>query len=132
VIFLPLTAVAGIMGMNTSDIRDMDTGQWVFWAVAIPLTVSILSICIFFTGGAANTMSGIRPFWPGGHRAGLEPAGYLNHYAPAPPAYRSNISPGLGNPPPLPVPMGDTYWPNMKPYQKEGLQREKSRTAIWD
>lgn len=140
VIFLPLTAVAGIMGMNTSDIRDMDTGQWVFWAVAIPLAVVIISICLFCTGGAPNILNGIRPLWRDEQRGGHKFAGYSNFDESAPPAYRSTLPPGLGiappllgTAPPLPVPMGDTYWPNMNRYQEEGLQREKSRTAVlWD
>jgi hypothetical protein len=42
VIFLPLSTVSSYLGMNTSDIRDMNSKQWVFWAAAIPLTVAVL------------------------------------------------------------------------------------------
>ncbi|KAI0965563.1 cora-like Mg2+ transporter protein-domain-containing protein [Xylaria arbuscula] len=44
VIFLPLSFVTSYFGMNTSDIRDLDQGQWIFWAIGITLTVAILII----------------------------------------------------------------------------------------
>ncbi|SPO01713.1 uncharacterized protein DNG_04386 [Cephalotrichum gorgonifer] len=42
VLFLPLSFVTSYMGMNASDIRDMDQGQWLFWAVGGPV-----SVCVF-------------------------------------------------------------------------------------
>lgn len=44
VIFLPLSTVSSYLGMNTSDIRDMQSKQWVFWAAAVPLTVVVLFV----------------------------------------------------------------------------------------
>lgn len=38
VIFLPLSFVTSYLGMNTIDIRDMNSSQTLFWAVALPLT----------------------------------------------------------------------------------------------
>jgi Mg2+ and Co2+ transporter CorA len=38
IVFLPLTFVAGLLGMNTADIRNQTNGQWLFWAIALPLT----------------------------------------------------------------------------------------------
>jgi hypothetical protein len=38
VIFLPLSFVTSFFGMNTVDIRDMTSGQSLFWAIALPLT----------------------------------------------------------------------------------------------
>ncbi|KAF5620819.1 Mg2+ transporter like zinc transport [Fusarium sp. NRRL 52700] len=38
VVFLPLSFATSYMGMNTSDIRDMKQGQWIFWAVGGVLT----------------------------------------------------------------------------------------------
>jgi hypothetical protein len=38
VIFLPLSFVTSYFGMNTVDIRDMNSGQGLFWAIALPLT----------------------------------------------------------------------------------------------
>jgi len=40
VFFLPLTTLASILGMNTSDIRNMKDSQWVFWAVAAPMCLT--------------------------------------------------------------------------------------------
>ncbi|KAK4888700.1 hypothetical protein LTR27_012439 [Elasticomyces elasticus] len=44
VIFLPLSVVAGIFGMNTRDVRDMEQSQWVFWATAVPFTLFVMSV----------------------------------------------------------------------------------------
>ncbi|KAJ4295018.1 hypothetical protein N0V90_007026 [Kalmusia sp. IMI 367209] len=44
VIFLPLSFVTSYLGMNTSDIRDMDNKQSLFWEIALPLTVSVMAI----------------------------------------------------------------------------------------
>lgn len=46
VIFLPLTFVAGLLGMNTAEIRDTSDQQWLFWAIAIPFTFTVLLICL--------------------------------------------------------------------------------------
>ncbi|QDS69576.1 hypothetical protein FKW77_008205 [Venturia effusa] len=45
-IFLPLTAVASVLGMNTSDIRDMKQSQWIFWIIGIPLAVVTGLLCL--------------------------------------------------------------------------------------
>jgi hypothetical protein len=48
VFFLPLTTLASILGMNTSDIRNMGDTQWVFWAVAVPICAASLGIWMFY------------------------------------------------------------------------------------
>lgn len=45
-IFLPLTAVASVLGMNTTDIRDMQQSQWVFWITGVPLAVITGFLCV--------------------------------------------------------------------------------------
>lgn len=45
-IFLPLTAVASVLGMNTSDIRDMRQGQWIFWVTGVPLALVTAVLCV--------------------------------------------------------------------------------------
>ncbi|KAJ5517975.1 Nucleic acid-binding OB-fold [Penicillium expansum] len=50
IIFLPLNTVSSIFGMNTSDIRDIESGQWIYWAVAIPLTVIVMALTLFWAG----------------------------------------------------------------------------------
>ncbi|KAF2499957.1 hypothetical protein BU16DRAFT_232275 [Lophium mytilinum] len=42
VIFLPLSFVTSFLGMNTLDIRNMDRTQSLFWASAIPLTITVI------------------------------------------------------------------------------------------
>ncbi|RFU72016.1 mg2+ transporter [Trichoderma arundinaceum] len=42
IVFLPLSAISSIFGMNTNDIRNMDFDQWLYWVVALPVTVIII------------------------------------------------------------------------------------------
>lgn len=42
IIFLPLSSIASIFGMNTSDVRDMPFGQWLYWATALPVTLAVI------------------------------------------------------------------------------------------
>ncbi|KZF21887.1 hypothetical protein L228DRAFT_269336 [Xylona heveae TC161] len=51
-VFLPLTFVTGYLGMNTSDIRDMNRQQGLFWEIALPLTfvTLVLSLVLAFFG----------------------------------------------------------------------------------
>jgi hypothetical protein len=41
--------VSGFFGMNTSDIRDIDARQSLYWTIAIPVTVAVLT-CAFIYG----------------------------------------------------------------------------------
>lgn len=36
------------MGMNTSDIRDMESNQRLFWSIATPLTVFVLTAAFLY------------------------------------------------------------------------------------
>ncbi|KAE8356115.1 hypothetical protein BDV28DRAFT_145460 [Aspergillus coremiiformis] len=45
-IFLPLSFVSSYLGMNTSDIRNMELNQALFWEVAVPSTVVIVSVVL--------------------------------------------------------------------------------------
>ena len=36
--------------MNTTDIRNIESGQWIYWAVAIPLTVIVMALTLFWAG----------------------------------------------------------------------------------
>ncbi|KIW34771.1 hypothetical protein, variant [Cladophialophora immunda] len=47
IIFLPMSFVASLLGMNTKDIRSLDEGQWIFWAAAMPLTVLVVAISVW-------------------------------------------------------------------------------------
>ncbi|RYN19210.1 hypothetical protein AA0116_g2953 [Alternaria tenuissima] len=45
-IFLPLSFVTSLFGMNTSDIRNIDRTQAFFWVIAIPFTAVIVLVAI--------------------------------------------------------------------------------------
>lgn len=47
IVFLPLSFVTSYLGMNTSDIREMDNKQSLFWMIAIPLTVFTIAAMMF-------------------------------------------------------------------------------------
>ncbi|CZR67669.1 uncharacterized protein PAC_17568 [Phialocephala subalpina] len=63
IIFLPLSSVASILGMNVNDIRNMEINQWVFWAVALPLTVIIITLCLIWAGELENFWLGFKNLW---------------------------------------------------------------------
>ncbi|KAJ6782861.1 hypothetical protein PWT90_09947 [Aphanocladium album] len=56
IIFLPLSSVAGIFGMNTSDVRDMNYTQWIFWAVALPVTFLVIVVGLWWMNELGNVM----------------------------------------------------------------------------
>lgn len=51
-IFLPLVFVSNLFGMNVVDIREMRSGQWVFWvsALGVTLIAGIFALVIAFFG----------------------------------------------------------------------------------
>ncbi|KAK7931229.1 Mg2+ transporter protein- CorA-like/Zinc transport protein ZntB [Apiospora marii] len=50
IVFLPLGTISSIFGMNTSDIANLESGQWVYWATAIPVTVLVIIIGLWWMG----------------------------------------------------------------------------------
>ncbi|CCX30075.1 Similar to hypothetical protein ACLA_018460 [Aspergillus clavatus NRRL 1]; acc. no. XP_001268568 [Pyronema omphalodes CBS 100304] len=52
IIFLPMSFVASVFGMNVEDIRNMSGGQWYFWCCALAMTVFTVgfSVAIAFLG----------------------------------------------------------------------------------
>ncbi|THV45025.1 hypothetical protein BGAL_0541g00030 [Botrytis galanthina] len=63
IIFLPLSTVASILGMNTNDVRNMEFTQWIFWAVALPLTVIIIALCLTWTGDLRKVWDSFSNLW---------------------------------------------------------------------
>lgn len=61
IIFLPLSFVSSIFGMNTYDIRNMGTRQWLFWATAVPVTVLVIGLAI----AAVLNFEPVRGLWAG-------------------------------------------------------------------
>lgn len=45
--------------MNTYDIRNMDTRQWIFWATAIPVTIIVMALAVF----AVLHIDPVRALW---------------------------------------------------------------------
>lgn len=45
--FLPLSFVTSFLGMNTRDIRNQTNNQWIFWAVALPLTSVVVLVSVY-------------------------------------------------------------------------------------
>lgn len=45
-IFLPLSFTSSFFGMNTVDIRNSSSSQWLFWAISLPLTTIIVSLAL--------------------------------------------------------------------------------------
>ena len=70
IIFLPLSTVAGILGMNTNDVRNMNINQWVFWATALPLTIIVITLCLIWAGELENFWKGFSNLWGGSKRRG--------------------------------------------------------------
>ncbi|KAJ5959242.1 Mg2+ transporter protein CorA-like/Zinc transport protein ZntB [Penicillium vulpinum] len=46
--FLPLSFCTSFMGMNTTDIRDTNFDQTIFWEIAIPLTIVIVTLAFLY------------------------------------------------------------------------------------
>lgn len=63
IVFLPLSAISSIFGMNTNDIRNMDFDQWLYWVVALPVTVIIIVAGLWWMdelGNATDWLFGAR------------------------------------------------------------------------
>ncbi|EXJ77944.1 hypothetical protein A1O3_09103 [Capronia epimyces CBS 606.96] len=56
IVFLPMSFVTGFMGMNTADMRNLESGQWVFWAAAMPLTFVVVA-CTVWIGYHGESLS---------------------------------------------------------------------------
>ncbi|KAM0345277.1 hypothetical protein ACHAPU_006676 [Fusarium lateritium] len=54
IVFLPISTVSSIFGMNTTDVRDMNYSQWLYWVVAIPLTIMVIIVGLWFMGELGN------------------------------------------------------------------------------
>ncbi|TGO84528.1 hypothetical protein BPOR_0494g00040 [Botrytis porri] len=63
IIFLPLSTVASILGMNTNDVRNMEVTQWVFWAIAIPITIIIIVLVLIWSDEWYNFWAGFKSIW---------------------------------------------------------------------
>ncbi|KAF5691880.1 Mg2+ transporter [Fusarium denticulatum] len=46
--FLPLSFVTSFLGMNTTDVRELDRDQRIFWSSAVPLTLAVSILALVF------------------------------------------------------------------------------------
>ena len=104
IIFLPLSAISSIFGMNTTDVRDMESSQWLYWAVALPVTVAVIIGGLWGMGELGNLARWLarKPRHAvGGYGAAamVMPQGLEQPY----------LSPG--GPPPMPIDVGMDYGP---------------------
>lgn len=47
-LFLPLSFVTSFMGMNTTDIRDTEFSQTIFWMTGLPVTVVVITLAVIY------------------------------------------------------------------------------------
>jgi hypothetical protein len=59
IVFLPLSFVSSVFGMNTVEIRDMNSTQSLFWAVALPVTATVGGLSMLAAYGGPT----IRQYW---------------------------------------------------------------------
>lgn len=78
IIFLPLSAISSIFGMNTNDIRNMDFDQWLYWAIALPVTILLILVALWWMdelGNATDWLFGGRKRSSGYGKSSLSGAG---------------------------------------------------------
>ncbi|KAL7928096.1 hypothetical protein V8C35DRAFT_318940 [Trichoderma chlorosporum] len=78
IIFLPLSAISSIFGMNTNDIRNMDFDQWLYWVVALPVTVIIIIAGLWWMDELSNATD-----WLIGRRRRSSEFGSSSSYKPS-------------------------------------------------
>jgi hypothetical protein len=91
IVFLPLSAIASIFGMNTTDVRDMELSQWAYWAVALPVTALVIFLGLLWTGELGNIVGWMQSF--GARRYGYRA---LAEVETAPGMKMERFGPGLG------------------------------------
>ncbi|GAB1316358.1 hypothetical protein MFIFM68171_06568 [Madurella fahalii] len=82
VIFLPLSAVASIFGMNSADIREMELGQWAYWATAVPVTLVVMFLGLLWTGELGNALQWAASFGRGGYVEGARNVRFMERERP--------------------------------------------------
>jgi hypothetical protein len=54
IVFLPLSFVSSVFGMNTVDVRDMASTQRLFWIVALPVTAAVGGMSLLAAYGGSS------------------------------------------------------------------------------
>ncbi|KAJ5202282.1 hypothetical protein N7449_004361 [Penicillium cf. viridicatum] len=63
VVFMPLSFVTSYLGMNTTDIRNTNSSQTLFWVISAPLTVGIITIVLFVAFQVDRIRDAFDAFW---------------------------------------------------------------------
>ncbi|KXG51206.1 Mg2+ transporter protein, CorA-like/Zinc transport protein ZntB [Penicillium griseofulvum] len=79
VVFMPLSFVTSYFGMNTNDIRDMDSSQTLFWAISAPLTVGIITVVLVVAFQADRIREAFDAFWAYDSALGAKPSSAVVH-----------------------------------------------------
>ena len=69
--------------MNTSDVRNMESGQWLYWAVAVPMTAAVVFLGLLWTGELRKIVRWVQSFGP--HQHSYQPLPedtYYDNYGP--------------------------------------------------
>ena len=65
IIFLPLSFVTSYLGMNTSDLRNMQSRQTLFWVIGTPVAVGVFCIALLAAFYGEITHRATRLYWRG-------------------------------------------------------------------
>ena len=65
IIFLPLSFVTSYLGMNTSDLRDMQSKQTLFWEIGVPVAFLVFGIALLTAYYGEVTHRVKRIYWRG-------------------------------------------------------------------
>ncbi|CAI7570047.1 unnamed protein product [Penicillium glandicola] len=63
VVFMPLSFVTSYLGMNTTDIRNTNSSQTLFWVISAPLTVGIITIVLLVAFQVDRIREAFDAFW---------------------------------------------------------------------
>ncbi len=65
IVFLPLSFVTSYLGMNTSDLRNMQSRQTLFWVIGTPVAVVVFGIALLAAFYGEITHRATRLYWRG-------------------------------------------------------------------
>jgi hypothetical protein len=78
IIFLPLSFVSSVFGMNTSDIRNMTNSQGVFWSIALPVTATVGGLSMLAAYGGPAIQAQLEKLK--GYRLRIEPLSFRKRH----------------------------------------------------
>ncbi|OCK93809.1 uncharacterized protein K441DRAFT_564573, partial [Cenococcum geophilum 1.58] len=127
IIFLPLSFVSGFLGMNTTDIRNSNSKQWVFWASGLPLTAVVILVALLWAGELGNAWRAVANLFPTQKRG----SGYMRIRDQQKKWYGSSAKktkPYLPSPP-SPIPPQPPRLPTQEPWDKPYRRTETYKST---